>query len=183
MRPWKHGKKSSIAFRKYFSKIIRQMKETNKGKFLIETDFLDTRSYFLPTNQNARLTIHDNQSKFVWCHSRVPYFHLNTAIDQWECAYYSNYFIKVSSIKTAKVAKIARFNTSSNNWTFSLVSGRRFFLPGYSSWFKSPATAIAKPKRACLVLGPSRVRAGTWLRVPGVWRDQTMIILNNYREL
>ena len=28
-------------------------------QFLIETDFLDTRSYFLPTNQNARLTIHN----------------------------------------------------------------------------------------------------------------------------
>ena len=32
--------------------------------FLIETDFLDTRSYFLQTNQNLRLTIH-NQSKFL----------------------------------------------------------------------------------------------------------------------
>ena len=38
--------------------------ETNEGKFLIETDFLDTRSYFLPANQNARLTAY-NQSKFV----------------------------------------------------------------------------------------------------------------------
>ena len=38
--------------------------------FLIETGFHDTRSYFLPSNQNARLTIH-NQSKFMWCHSRV----------------------------------------------------------------------------------------------------------------
>ena len=32
--------KSSIAFIKYFSKIIRQMKVTNEGKFLIETVFL-----------------------------------------------------------------------------------------------------------------------------------------------
>ena len=47
-----------------FIKIIRQMKETNDGKFLIETYFLDTRSYFLPANQNARLTAY-NQSKFV----------------------------------------------------------------------------------------------------------------------
>ena len=62
----KPDKQSSIAFIKYFSKIIRQMKE-NADFFsclLIERDFLDTRSYFLPANQNARLTIH-NQSKFV----------------------------------------------------------------------------------------------------------------------
>ena len=49
----KHGKKSSISIIKYFSKIIRQMKETNEGKFLIETDVLDTRSYFLPENKRA----------------------------------------------------------------------------------------------------------------------------------
>ena len=29
------------------------MKETNEGKFLMETDFLDTRSYFLPANQKG----------------------------------------------------------------------------------------------------------------------------------
>lgn len=56
-------------------KIFLKDNSTNEGKcwffhFLIETDFLDTRSYFLPTNQNARLTIH-NQSKFMRCHSRV----------------------------------------------------------------------------------------------------------------
>ena len=56
--------KSSIAFIKYFSKIMRQMKE-NAGYFLIETDLLDTRSYFLSANQNAR-----------------PYSHRNTAVDQ-----------------------------------------------------------------------------------------------------
>ena len=71
MRLRKDGKKSSIAFIKYFSKIIRQMKETNEGKFLIETDFLDSRSYFLPANQNARLTEY-NQSKFVMSQ---PCFH------------------------------------------------------------------------------------------------------------
>ena len=49
---------------KYFSKIIRQMKETNEGKFFIETDFVDTRSFFLPANQKARLTAY-NQSKFA----------------------------------------------------------------------------------------------------------------------
>ena len=59
MRLWKHGQKSSIAFIKYFSKIIQQMKETNEGKFLIETDFLDTRSFFLPANQNAHLAAYN----------------------------------------------------------------------------------------------------------------------------
>ena len=59
-----------FAFIRYFSKIIRQMKETNEGKFLKETDFLDTRSYFLPA------------MKTRVCHSHVPYSHLNTAIDQ-----------------------------------------------------------------------------------------------------
>ena len=47
-----------------FVKFKRQMKERNEGRFLIETGFLDTRSYFLATNQNARLTAY-NQSKFV----------------------------------------------------------------------------------------------------------------------
>ena len=38
-----------------------------------------------PTNQSKRAS-DNNQSKFVWCHIRVPYSHLNTAIDQWQCA-------------------------------------------------------------------------------------------------
>ena len=40
------------------------MKKTDEGNFLIETDFLDTRSYFLPANLKARLTA-CNQSKLV----------------------------------------------------------------------------------------------------------------------
>ena len=47
-----------------FVKFKRQMKETNEKRFLIETRFPDTRSYFLAANQNARLTAY-NQSKFV----------------------------------------------------------------------------------------------------------------------
>ena len=39
----KHGKKPSIAFMKYFSKTIRQMKETLSIYFLIKIDFLDLR--------------------------------------------------------------------------------------------------------------------------------------------
>ena len=56
---------------KYFSKIIQQMKE-NAGffHFLFKTAFLDTHSYFLPTDQNALLSI-QNQSKFMRCHSRI----------------------------------------------------------------------------------------------------------------
>ena len=81
MRLWKHGKKSSIALIKYFSKIIQQMKENAGFYFLIETDFLDTRSYFLPANQNACLTIH-NQSNSCDVIAVFPYSHLNTAIDQ-----------------------------------------------------------------------------------------------------
>ena len=59
----------------YFYKILLKNNSTNEGNccffnFLIETNFLDTRSHFLPANKNARLTTH-NQSKFVWCHGRV----------------------------------------------------------------------------------------------------------------
>ena len=95
---WK--KKSFIAFIKYLSKIIQQMKENAVFWLFIETDFLDTRSYFLPTNQNARLKIH-NQSKFVWCHSCVPYSHLNKGIDQWECAYYPNFLYNINQDRCA----------------------------------------------------------------------------------
>ena len=65
-------KKSSVTFMKYFSKIIQPMKE-NAGVFtswLIETDLLDTPSHFLPTNQNARLTM-NNLSTFVQCHTLI----------------------------------------------------------------------------------------------------------------
>ena len=50
---------------------MRRMKENAVHfYFLIKIGFLDTRSYLLPTNENAHLTTHD-QSKFVWCHNRV----------------------------------------------------------------------------------------------------------------
>ena len=91
-----------------FYKIFLKDNSTNEGKFLNESDFLDTRSYFVPTSQNARLTTH-NQSKFVWCHSRVPYSHLNTAIDQRECAYYLNYI--TSSILPSILQRLELFIT------------------------------------------------------------------------
>ena len=53
-----------------FYNIFLKDNSTDEGKcrvifyFLIETDFLDTRSYILPANQNERLTT-PNQSKFV----------------------------------------------------------------------------------------------------------------------
>ena len=52
-------------------KIFLKNNLTNEGKcwgffyFLIKTDFLDSRSFFLPANQNACLTTH-NQSKFCY---------------------------------------------------------------------------------------------------------------------
>ena len=56
------GKKFSIAFIKYFSKLIRQMKGILFIDFLILKDFLNTRSRqwsFLLTNQNAHLITHE----------------------------------------------------------------------------------------------------------------------------
>ena len=55
-------KKSSIAFIKYFSKLIRQMKGNFVYNFSIQKHFLNTRSRqstFLLTNQNAHLITHE----------------------------------------------------------------------------------------------------------------------------
>ena len=106
---WGYGNTETVLY--CFYKMFVKDNSTNEGKywflyFLIETDFLNTRSYFLPTNQNARLTIH-NQSKFVWCNSRVPYCHLNKAIDQWECAYYPNYFIITNRVVFKWLSKVS----------------------------------------------------------------------------
>ena len=80
METWK--KKSSIAFIKYFSKIIQQMKE-NAGffYFLIETDFLDTHHIpYQPIKMRVWQHI-TNQSLFDVT-AMFPYPHPNTAIDQ-----------------------------------------------------------------------------------------------------
>ena len=56
------GKKFSIAFIKYFSKLVRQMKGIWFINFLIQKDFLNSRSRhpsFLLTNQNGRLITHE----------------------------------------------------------------------------------------------------------------------------
>ena len=56
------GKKFSNAFKKYFSKLIRQMKGVLFINFLIQKDFLNTRSRqssFLITNQNAHLMTYE----------------------------------------------------------------------------------------------------------------------------
>ena len=56
------GKKFSIAFIKYFSKLIRQMERNLFINLLIRKRFLNTRyrqSYFLLTNQNAHLIAHE----------------------------------------------------------------------------------------------------------------------------
>ena len=52
----------------FFSKTIRQMKERNEAKLLIETDFFDTRSYFLPANQTKKIPIYVFVIVFVSLH-------------------------------------------------------------------------------------------------------------------
>ena len=56
------GKKFSVAFKKYFSKLIRQMKGSFVDKLLDPKDFLNTRStqsFFLLTNKNVHLITHE----------------------------------------------------------------------------------------------------------------------------
>ena len=56
------GKKFSIAFIKYFSKLIRQMKGILFIDFLIQKDFQNSRSRqssFRLSNQNAHLIMHE----------------------------------------------------------------------------------------------------------------------------
>ena len=72
--PSKHGKKSSIAFTKYFSKTIQQMKVN--AIYLIEIEFLGTCSYALPANQHVHLITY---RKTKIC---VISQHLNTPVDQ-----------------------------------------------------------------------------------------------------
>ena len=67
--------------------------------FLIEIDFLGTRSYFPPAIQNAPQTTH-NQSKFV---VSAGYSHLHTPVGQWKSADYPNYFI---NLKTSHLNRI-----------------------------------------------------------------------------
>ena len=57
---------------------------SNEGKFLIETDFLDTSSYFVPVNQDARPTTYKFKIKIIVLYAKAvfPYSHLNTVIDQ-----------------------------------------------------------------------------------------------------
>ena len=62
IRLCKHRKKFSIAFIKYFPKLIRQLKGILFVDFLIQKEFLNTRSRqssFLLTNQNAHLITHE----------------------------------------------------------------------------------------------------------------------------
>lgn len=67
-------KKSSIAFTKYFSKTIQQMKVN--AIYLIEIEFLGTRSNALPANQHVHLI---SYRKTKIC---VISQHLNTPVDQ-----------------------------------------------------------------------------------------------------
>ena len=90
-----------------FCKIFLNDNSTNDGKCrfysLIETDFLDTCSYFLPGNQNDHIWQYITNKNLFDVRVVFPYSHLNTAIDQWECAYYPNYFVNTNrrSVKFA----------------------------------------------------------------------------------
>ena len=89
------GKKFSIAFIKYFWKIIQQMKENaDFFTFWLKQIFL-THAHipYQPIKMHVWQYITNQNS---WDVTAVfTYSHLNTAIDQWECAYYpNNYFIK-----------------------------------------------------------------------------------------
>ena len=95
MRLWKNGKKFSMAFIKYFSKIIRQMKE-NVGFFTFRLKFSWYRLIF-PTSQSKRASDNITNQNSCDVTAVFPYSHLNTAIDQRECTYYPDYFITENS--------------------------------------------------------------------------------------
>ena len=101
MRLWKHGKKSSIASIKHFSKIIRQRKQMKENSWLKEIFLIHAHISCQPSKTHIWQHI-TNQN---WCDVRAVflYSHLNTAIDQWECAYYPNYFIKINIASPDKV--------------------------------------------------------------------------------
>ena len=85
--------------------------------FLIETHFLDTRSYFQPTNQNARRTTH-NQSKFVWCHSRVSILSSKQSYWPMRVRVASQLFYKttLASFKNTIMAELRRKCASGAPW-------------------------------------------------------------------
>ena len=94
-------KKSSITCIKCFSKIIQQLK--GSAAYLpLDGNRFSWYSYFSRANQNAPHMTNQstNQARFVFWHNRATYSHLNTPIDQWESAYYPNYFVKYYTFKT-----------------------------------------------------------------------------------
>ena len=79
---------------KYFSKIIQQMKE-NAGffTFWLKQIFLTHAHISYQPIKTCVWQYITNQDS--WDVTAVfTYSHLNTAIDQWECVYYPNYFIQ-----------------------------------------------------------------------------------------
>lgn len=131
MKLCKHRKTSSIAFIKYFTKII-------EGKCCSSTSwskkiFLICTHISLPGNQNAHLKHITNQN---WCDITTvfKYSQLNTPINQWESAYYSNYFInrtmKNSSLAVSFILQPfsshlrREINCSVVLWTTSLLDDK-----------------------------------------------------------
>ena len=70
------------------------MKENAFFYFLIETDFLDNL-YALFSHQPIKTCVRQHITNQNLCDATAmfTYSYLNTAIDQWECVYYPNYFI------------------------------------------------------------------------------------------
>ena len=82
IRLCKHRKKISIAFIKYFSKLIRQWRE-----ILIQKDFPNARSRqssFLLSNQNAHLISHEPM-KFRVTKIKSKFKFVETAINRTPC--------------------------------------------------------------------------------------------------
>ena len=72
--------------------------------FLIETDFLDTRSYFYQPIK-TRVWQHIANQNSCDVTAFVYILHLNTAIYQWECAYYPNNMMQETGSLCARLAK------------------------------------------------------------------------------
>ena len=84
MRLCKYGKMFSIAFIKYFSKSMRQMKEIVFMYLLIPKYFLNTRSRqssFLLANQNAHFITHEPM-KFRVTKVKIKFKFVESASEQ-----------------------------------------------------------------------------------------------------
>lgn len=88
--------------------------------FMIE-NFLDTRSWFLPANQRAHLTSH-NQSTFVWRHNRV-YILWSKHTDWPMSAYYPNYrdVTTANLWHSCHILTFIRISVNNQGWEHALL--------------------------------------------------------------